>query len=494
MEQATFGPYRILELLGRGGMGEVYRAHDSETDRVVALKLLRAPLAVDEEYAARFQRECRSAARLNEAHVIPIHRFGEIDGRLYLDMRLVAGTDLGTWLRRHGPLAPDVAVAVVGQVAQALDAAHAAGLVHRDVKPSNVMLAGAVDGPLDAATVVVYLLDFGITRPRTGAVDADAAVLTRAGDVPGSPSYIAPERLSGVEGDPRADVYSLACVLHEALTGSPPFGGDLPALIGAHLRKPPPRPSTVRPGVPAGFDAVVATGMAKEPDRRYATAGALAAAARAVLAAAGSARAATAPAGEETVRQTPGADGPSPDEATRPADTVTVRFGPGIAGSGAVTVPSERGESRVATRPRDRAARSTPRRRGGRHLLGGLVTALVVAAALLYLYQTRAEPLTVVEAAVAPAAEPGQACDVTVDVVGTVRTNGNPGTITYQWTRSDGETAGPLTETVAGGTDSIDVHLLWSLSGTGRYAATATLRVLEPNPVQAEGSFTYDCP
>jgi serine/threonine-protein kinase len=492
MEQATFGPYRILELLGRGGMGEVYRAHDSETDRVVALKLLRAPLAVDEEYAARFRRECRSAARLNEAHVIPIHRFGEIDGRLYLDMRLVDGTDLGTWLRRHGPLAPDVAVAVVGQVAQALDAAHAAGLVHRDVKPSNVMLAGAHDDPLDAATVVVYLLDFGITRPRTGAVGADVAVLTRAGDVPGSPSYIAPERLSGVEGDPRADVYSLACALHEALAGSPPFGGDLPALIGAHLRRPPPRPSTVRPGVPGGFDAVVATGMAKEPDRRYATAGALAAAARAVLTATGPARAA--PEGAETVRQTPGADRP-PDEATRPADTVTVRFGPGIADSGATTVPSERGESRVATQPRERAGRSTSRRRGGRrHLLGGLVTALVVAAALLYLYQTRAAPLTVVEARVAPAAEPGQACDVTVDVVGTVRTNGNPGTITYEWTRSDGETAGPLTETVADGTDGIDVHLLWTLSGSGRYLATATLRVLEPNPVQAEGSFTYDCP
>jgi len=281
--QTMFGPYRIEELLGRGGMGEVYRAHDTQTDRTVALKLLPAHLAEDDEYQARFRRECKVAARLSDPHVVPIHRFGDIDGRLYLDMRLVKGFDLGAWLRRYGPMTPEVAVAVIGQVAAALDAAHADDLVHRDVKPSNVLLAG-VDGPdVDAASVFAYLFDFGIARARAGAPAPDEISLTMAGVMPGSPSYVAPERFQGVEGDPRADVYSLACVLHQALTGRPPFEGDLASLMRAHLTTPPPRPSIARPGVPAALDDVVATGMAKDPGTRYSTAGELGAAARTAL-------------------------------------------------------------------------------------------------------------------------------------------------------------------------------------------------------------------
>ncbi|MGE0300672.1 serine/threonine-protein kinase [Pseudonocardia sp.] len=286
MLQSMFGPYRIEELLGRGGMGEVYRAYDTKTDRMVALKLLPAHLAEDDEYQARFRRECKVAARLNEPHVVPIHHYGEIDGRLYLDMRLVDGTDLSAWLRANGPLAADVAVAVVGQVAQALDAAHKDGLVHRDIKPSNVLLAGVTNGvEVDAASVFAYLFDFGIARARDGALSPDELSLTMAGVMPGSPSYVAPERFRGVEGDPRADVYSLACVLHQALVGRPPFEGDLPSLMRAHLQAPAPKASTLRPGVPTGLDDVVARGMAKEPADRYATAGALAGAARAVIAA-----------------------------------------------------------------------------------------------------------------------------------------------------------------------------------------------------------------
>jgi serine/threonine kinase PknH len=281
--QSMFGPYRIEELLGRGGMGEVYRAHDTETDREVALKLLPGHLAEDDEYQARFRRECRVAARLSEPHVVPIHRFGEIDGRLYLDMRLVEGTDLGAWLRAHGPMPADAAVAVVGQVAKALDAAHADGLVHRDVKPTNVLLAG-VDGPdVDAGSVFAYLFDFGIARARDGAERPDDPALTRVGTMPGSLSYIAPERFSGVEGDPRADVYALACVLYQALTGRPPFDGDMPTLMRAHLQAPPPRPSALRTGLPAALDEVVARGMAKDPEQRYQSAGALGSAARAAI-------------------------------------------------------------------------------------------------------------------------------------------------------------------------------------------------------------------
>jgi serine/threonine protein kinase len=277
---STFGPYRIEALLGRGGMGEVYRAHDTDTDRTVALKVLPPHLAEDTEYQERFRRECRSAARLREPHIVPIHRFGEIDGRLYLDMRLVEGTDLATWLRTHGPMPPVAAVSVISQVAAALDAAHSEGLVHRDVKPSNVLLAG-VHGPNVDREIFAYLFDFGIARAQEG-VGEDPA-LTRAGTMPGSLAYIAPERFAGVEGDPRADVYSLACVLHQALTGRPPFEGDMATLMNAHLNAPPPRPSTTRPDLPSGLDQVVAQGMAKDPAQRTASAGALAAAARAEI-------------------------------------------------------------------------------------------------------------------------------------------------------------------------------------------------------------------
>ncbi|MCX6462137.1 MAG: serine/threonine-protein kinase, partial [Pseudonocardiales bacterium] len=273
----TFGPYRIEELLGRGGMGEVYRAHDTERDRQVALKVLPAHLAEDTEYQERFRRECRAAARLNEPHIVPIHTFGEIDGRLFLDMRLVEGTDLASWLKTYGAMPADAAVSVVSQVAAALDAAHAAGLIHRDVKPSNVLLAGVQGGIVDRE-VFAYLFDFGIARAQDGMSDDPA--LTRAGTMPGSLAYVAPERFSGVEGDPRADVYALACVLHQALTGHPPYEGDLATLMRSHLGAPPPRPSSTRPDLPAGLDQVVAQGMAKDPAQRPASAGALAAAAR----------------------------------------------------------------------------------------------------------------------------------------------------------------------------------------------------------------------
>jgi serine/threonine-protein kinase len=275
MEGTTFGPYTIEELLGRGGMGEVYRAFDTETDREVALKVLPPHLAGDPEYTERFRRECRAAARLRDPHVVPIHRFGEIDGRLYLDMRLVEGSDLGTRLAEHGPLPAATAVSVVSQIASALDAAHAEGMVHRDVKPSNILLAG----PVTAESVFAYLFDFGIAG-FTGTSDGGEQ-LTRSGTVPGSVAYLAPERFRGVPADPRVDVYALACVLHQALTARAPFSGDLPTLMHAHLHLP--VPLIGRADVPAGLDDVVARGMAKDPVHRYPTAGALAAAARAAV-------------------------------------------------------------------------------------------------------------------------------------------------------------------------------------------------------------------
>lgn len=261
-----FGPYRVEGLIARGGMGEILRAYDTRHDRVVALKLLAENLAADDEFRERFKREAHAAARLREPHVIPIHAYGEIDGRLYLDMRLVEGGDVGSLLASRGPMRPAEAVGVIEQVARALDAAHAEGLVHRDVKPSNILLG---DGGF------AYLVDFGIAH------SVQAGTLTSTGFTVGTLDYMAPERFDDAPVDHRADVYSLACVLYQCLTGAKPFSGDTAAsLINAHLNHQPPLPSSARSDVPREFDRIVARGMAKNPAERFSSAGELARAAR----------------------------------------------------------------------------------------------------------------------------------------------------------------------------------------------------------------------
>ncbi|MFJ9367759.1 protein kinase [Nocardia sp. NPDC101769] len=270
---SRFGQYELRRLLGVGGMGEVYEAYDTVRDRVVAVKLLDVDLARQPTYVERFRRESRTAAKLQEPHVIPVHDWGEVDGVLFIDMRLVRGRDLKAYLHDEGPMAPEQAVTVVEQVAAALDAAHESGLVHRDVKPANILLTGET---------FAYLVDFGIAH-----TESDVQ-LTQTGNAIGSFAYMAPERFEhNASVSPGADIYALACVLYECLTGGPPFRveGNL-ATIRAHMLTPPPRPS-VRAGVPVGLDQVVAIGMAKDPTRRYATAGQLARAARAALIRAG---------------------------------------------------------------------------------------------------------------------------------------------------------------------------------------------------------------
>jgi hypothetical protein len=260
-----FGPYLLGELLGRGGMGEVHRATDTTQDnRVVALKLLAPHLSADEAYRARFRRECETAARLDDPHVVPIHRYGEIDGRLFLDMQLVDGRDLAAELTEAGTLHPARAVGIVMQVAAALDAAHRAGLVHRDVKPSNILLTAPAPGRPDFA----LLADFGIVA---------AAGPDGGGGADGTVEYLAPERLLGAPADHRADVYALTCVLYELLTGLRAFpGADFAAQVHGHLYLPPPRPTETIAGLPPALDQVIARGMAKNPGHRYSSAGALA--------------------------------------------------------------------------------------------------------------------------------------------------------------------------------------------------------------------------
>ena len=286
---AQFGPYRLEELIGRGGMGEVYRAFDTLRKRPVALKRLRPALLDEPEFEARYRAESQLAARLRSAHVIPIHDYGEIDGQLFIDMRLVDGEDMGQRLARRSRLAAADAVHVISQVAGALDAAHAAGLVHRDVKPSNVLLS-STDG-FDGREFA-YLVDFGIARA------VDSTGVTASGHLVGTLDYMAPERFEPHAPDHRADVYSLACMLFEAMTGRKPFvSHSVAGLLYSHVNTPPPRPSALSGGVSPDFDAVVGRGMAKDPRERYPSAGALAAAAQAALAGSGaSARPAPSPA------------------------------------------------------------------------------------------------------------------------------------------------------------------------------------------------------
>ena len=248
-------------------MGVVYEAEHVHLGRMVALKLLTPSLSESEDFRARFLRESRIAAGLDHPSVVTVYDAGDIDGVLYIAMRLVRGTDLAALLDKSSTLVPAEALDMIEQVAAALDAAHESGLVHRDVKPANVMIQGER----------CYLTDFGLTKQTT----SPATALTRAGQFMGTPDYMAPEQVEGREVDGRADVYALGCLLHECITGSRPYPRDSEvAVLYAHLREPPPKPSEIRPELPPAFDDVIATAMAKSPDDRYPTCGALVRAAR----------------------------------------------------------------------------------------------------------------------------------------------------------------------------------------------------------------------
>jgi hypothetical protein len=260
----TVGGYRIEDEIGRGGMGIVYVAEQLALGRRVALKVIAPELGDDEDFRARFVREARTAASLDHPGVIPVHDAGEADGVLFLAMRLVPGTDLRTLLASRGPLSPERTVAVLGPVADALDAAHAAGLIHRDVKPANILIERS-----GTAGERVYLTDFGLTKRLSS-----RSRVTRTGFVLGTVDYAPPEQLQGREVTAAADVYSLGCVAFECLSGRAPFGGETDAsVIAAHLMEPPPRPSEVVAGLPPAVDSVIATAMAKDPAARFGSCG-----------------------------------------------------------------------------------------------------------------------------------------------------------------------------------------------------------------------------
>ena len=253
------GDYRIEGIVGVGRMGVVYLAIDRITGRAVALKVLREEVAIDPVYRERFRREGDLLAQLKHPHIIPIHGMGEVDGELYIATRLVSSTLRNAILA--GPISVDLAMKILSSVASALDAAHALGVVHRDVKPANVLMD---PGP------EVYLADFGLAR------DLDGEALTAPGQVLGTIDYMAPELLDGERVGAATDIYGLACLAVETLTGTVPFLRDTDAAtMYAHIADPPPSVRARRPELPRALDAVLATGMSKDPGDRQSSAGAL---------------------------------------------------------------------------------------------------------------------------------------------------------------------------------------------------------------------------
>jgi serine/threonine-protein kinase len=289
------GNYRIDGVLGKGGMSVTYKATDVRLGRKVALKIIGDHLGADAEFRERFVDEARNTSAIDHANVVPLYDFGELEGMLYIAMRMVDGGDLAG-LISHGPIAPVRALALLDQVADALDTLHNRGLVHLDVKPANVLVTSK-----ETAREHVYVADFGLTR--RGATGHR----TRGGDFLGSPTYAAPEHLRGEPLDGRTDQYALTCVLFACLTGNPPFKGDVPTVIKGHLNGEPPSISRVV-ALPGAIDEVVRKGMAKNPTDRYANCAEMIAAARRALGTQAASdkppgRPGTAPAGQEGLGQ-----------------------------------------------------------------------------------------------------------------------------------------------------------------------------------------------
>jgi hypothetical protein len=341
-----FAGYRVEQRLGRGGMGILYLAHEPGLERRVALKLIAPEAAADEVFAQRFAEESKIAASIEHPNVVPIYAAGEQGGVPFIAMRYVAGADLAKRLAREGRLEPAVAVELIAQIGNGLDAIHAAGLIHRDVKPANVLLSGG-EGVEHA-----YITDFGVARNV-----ATESGLTQTGRFVGTLDYVAPEQISGAEIDARVDVYALGCLLFKLLTGEVPFpkDGDAARLF-AHLNDPPPAPSLYVPEVSMALDDVVIRAMSKTPGDRYPSAGDLGRAAQAAL------RGEQTTAPERTV-----ATGAA---ATRTAETISV----------------EPAEAKPATAETKRLDPSTPARRNRGLVLAGAalaVAAIVVAAIAL---------------------------------------------------------------------------------------------------------------
>ncbi|GAA2533063.1 MULTISPECIES: serine/threonine-protein kinase [Streptomyces] len=309
--------YRVEAEIGRGGMAVVYRARDLRLDRTVALKLLAPELARNDTFRRRFTHESRTAAAIDHPHIVPVFEAGETDGILYIAMRYVDGGDLRRLLDREGPLPLPTALRIAAQVASALDAAHEHGLVHRDVKPGNILVSRGTDSDHPEHA---YLTDFGLTKKSLSLTG-----FTTVGQFVGTLDYVAPEQISGRPVDARCDVYGFACVVHEVLTGHPPFRRDDDmALLWAHQYDAPPPLTAGRPDLPPRTDAVLARALAKNPDDRYASCRDFVAALRTATTGGGSTAATGHPATVRDLR----VPGPDEDRPKPPPRWAQPAFGP----------------------------------------------------------------------------------------------------------------------------------------------------------------------
>lgn len=301
------GHYKIDGVLGRGGMSVMYRATDTRLGRKVALKVMGEHITGDAEFRERFVDEARNTSAIDHANIVPLYDFGEVNGMLYIAMRLVDGSDLAS-LIKDGPISPKRAMELLSQIAEALDMLHERGLVHLDLKPANVLVTSR-----ESVHEHVYLADFGLTR--RGATGHRTA----SGDFLGSPTYAAPEHLRGEPVDGRTDQYALSCMLFACLTGRPPFQGQVQEVIQGHLGAEPP-PATALVVLPGSIDEVLRRGMSKSPDQRFGNCKELVAAARAAL---GVAAGDTPPPSRQAARVAPVApmSGPQPVQYGPPAPT-----------------------------------------------------------------------------------------------------------------------------------------------------------------------------
>lgn len=377
--------YVIEEQIGAGGMAVVFRARDEVLRRLAAVKVIAPPMAGDPEFRARFLRESRAVAAIDSQHIIPVYGAGEADGTLYIATRFVAGGDLAALTRRAGGfLAPERAVALVAQVASALDAAHAAGLVHRDVKPQNILIDSTPERPEHA-----FLSDFGLTR----GTRSSATGLTASGQFVGTPEYCAPEQIRAAPVDGRADQYALGCVAFALLTGETPFHrGEALATLYAHVNDPVPSPCGIRPELPPVVDSVIARALAKAPAGRYARCGEFAAALRSALTPPRSATVSSrqpSPTGgdaPEIAQAQPDVPARQPSSSVSPASTAQSGAAAPREGSGYASMIDGGNNSAVSPRsPLASGRGSRPKRLNRRTaLVGGTVAVIIAASVLIY--------------------------------------------------------------------------------------------------------------
>ncbi len=503
------GRYQLEVPLGRGGFGHVWRARDVVTRRLVAVKLVELTEITDpallSETIARFRREATTVAALRHPNIVTAYDAGRIGSELFLVMELAEGASLAAVLDRRAAggmgLFPVASVlAIAEQACAGLGAAHAVGVVHRDIKPGNLMVA---------ARLQVKIIDFGIAR----LLADNSPRLTLPAYALGTAEYMSPEQAGGGDVDGRADLYSLGCVLYELLAGVPPFtAADPSEVLMMQLSTQAVPVGARRADLPAGLPELVDDLMAKHKVARPADAWQVIARIGAIRAALEATSADRAEPVHEADRATvlkpdllagptgdyASADGDDDDDPVVSDRTVTAlpsRTGAAAAPAASATsaAPATPGvEGAVPAWPQPSKRRTRHRRL--RIVVSTLITVAIVAGAGAYAWaRTHHPPLKVIDVAVMLARPPGTQCNVTVDVIGTIFTNGNGGQVSYQWIQDGNLTLPVTTITVASGQSSTPVQLQWTFHGQGTDHATAELRVLSPDPAAGQTRFTYAC-